>query len=193
MSHRTHSHRVLGALMATVLLFTAAPLAAQQPTNPQLPQQQLPDSVQEMMAEFQEKQERLQTLQEEAIEGNDALQEQQNAIQAQIEEAMRALEPDFDQLLERLESMEAEAQEAQEAEDTERLQSIMAEAQAVNGRLQQAERQAFEREEIQEAVESFQDDLMTQMKEIDPEAEELVDELEALAERLDAAMPAAPR
>jgi gas vesicle protein len=176
---------IIGA--GAALLLVSAPLAAQQPMPPQ--QQQIPDSVQQMMAEFQEIQERMEALQDQAIAANESLQEQQASIQEQIESAIRAIEPDMDELMERMRAMEAEAQAAQEAQDMERLQEIMNEAQMVNGRLEQAQNQAFQQDEIQEAIQGFQEDLMAEMTEIDPEAEQMLERMEDLAQRLNAAMP----
>jgi phage terminase small subunit len=44
--------------------------------------------------------------------------------------------------------------------------------------------QALEREDIQNAIEEFQDDVLDEMKKLDPEAEDLLDRLQELAERL---------
>ncbi len=170
------------------LMLIAAPLTAQQMTPPPQQQQELPDSVQEMMAEFQEKQAALQEIQTQAVQASDELQGMQMAIQEQIEEAMRAIEPEMDDIIEQLQAMEAEAQAAQQAEDMERLQALMTEAQALDGRLQQAQAQALERDDIQESIEEYQEVLMVEMLEIDPEAEVLLEEVEALADRIESAI-----
>jgi len=171
------------------LILVAAPLSAQQQQQMPPPQQQeLPDSVQEMMAEFQQKQAELEEIRNQAVQASEDLQAMQMAIQDQIEEAMRAIDPEMDDIIEQLQAMEAEAQAAQQAEDMERLQALMTEAQALDGRLQQAQAQALERDDIQESLEEYQDVLMAEMLQIDPEAEQLLDEVEALADRIEEAI-----
>jgi len=166
------------------LLFAVAPLSAQQ-----MPQQELPDSVQEMLAEFEEKREQLIDLRQEALSENEELQERETAIQDQIEDAMRAVEPDLDELIATLEGLEGDFHAAQEAQDMERIQTLMAEAQALDGRLQQAQAQALEQGEVQETIERFENDLMGAMTEINPEAEQLLDRVQELAERLSSEGP----
>lgn len=177
--------RGIGAAVLGLALVTA-PLSAQQ--MPQQ-QQQMPPEMQEMVEEFQEKQQRLQALSQQALSENPELMEAQVALEAQVEEAMRAIEPETDQLIERLQAMQAEAQAAQEAEDMERLQGLMTEAQSMNERLQVAQTQALEQDEIQEAIEEFQDDMMDEMLAIDPDAEELQERVEELGAQLQAAGP----
>lgn len=171
---RTLTMAALGAL------FLVAPLSAQQ-----MPQQQLPDSVQEMVAEFEEKREQLIDLRQEALAESQELQERELAIQDQIEDAMRAVEPDLDELIATMQGLEGDFEAAQQEQDMERLQALMAEAQAVDGRLQQAQAQALEQGEVQETIEQFESDLMDAMAEIEPEAQDLLDRVQELAERLE--------
>jgi len=180
--------RGIGAAVLGLALVTA-PLSAQQMPQQQQQQQQMPPEMQEMVEEFQEKQQRLQALSQQALSENPELMEAQVALEEKVEEAMRAIEPETDQLIERLQAMQAEAQAAQEAEDMERLQGLMTEAQSMNERLQVAQTQALEQDEIQQAIEEFQDDMMDEMLAIDPEAEELQERVEELGAQLQAAGP----
>jgi chromosome segregation ATPase len=173
--------RALGIPLLGLALM-CAPLAAQE-----MPQQQLPPEIQEMLEEFEEKREQVIELREAALEQNAELREREEAIGDQIEGAMRAVEPELDDLVQRMEALEREFQSAQQAQDMERLQSIMTQAQELDGRLQQAQAQALERDEVQGAIAAFEDDLMSAMKEIDPEAEEILERVQELAERLSAA------
>jgi chromosome segregation ATPase len=175
--------RTLGTvLLGFVLMPMATPASAQE-----MPQQQLPPEIQEMLEEFEEKREQVIELREAALEQNAELREREEAIGDQIEGAMRAVEPELDDLVQRMEALEREFQSAQQAQDMERLQSIMTQAQELDGRLQQAQAQALERDEVQGAIAAFEDDLMSAMKEIDPEAEEILERVQELAERLSAA------
>lgn len=176
--HLSSLSRGIGAVLALFIL-CAAPASAQD-VQQQL-QQQVPDSVQELMAEFQEKQVRLQGIQQQALEGSEELQEREAELEEWIESEMRAIEPDMDSLSGRLEAMEAEAQTAQASQDQERLQEIMAEAQGTVSRLQTAQMQVLERDDVQEELEQYQNALLDEMKSLDPEVDQLVERLEELA------------
>ncbi len=176
--------RNLGAAALGLALVTSPSLEAQQ-----MPGQQMPPEMQAMIQEYQEAEERLQTLRQEAIDGSESLQSSYVAVGDMIEDAMREVEPELDQVIERLQAMQVEAQQAQQSQDMERLQALMGEAEGLQARWQNAQMEAMERDDVRQAVEEFEEDLMDGMLEIDPEAEELQERLEELAERLNAMMP----
>jgi chromosome segregation ATPase len=171
------------AALAGILLLTA-PALGQQPAPPQQPQEEIPDSIQEMMTEFEETRQRFDQLHTRALEENPELQERQEAIGEMVNDAIAEIDPESEARMDRLAALEREAQAAQQQEDMDALQALVMEAQGIQQALQEAQEQALEREDIQNAIEEFQDDVLDEMKKLDPEAEDLLDRLQELAERL---------
>lgn len=169
--------------LAAVALLMPAPVQAQTPTQ-QPPTQQLPDSVQELMDEFQEKQARLQEVQIQALEESDELQEEQAELQEKVETAMTEIDPQFEERIERMEEIRAEAAEAQGAEDEEAMASLVTEAQQLQASMAQTRDQALGREDIQAEISTFQDKLLEEMVRLDPEVETVIERLEELAAQL---------
>lgn len=186
----------MGRLTITAMaaLLVAAPLNAQEPppvTPPpqqQMQQPQLPDSVQDMMDEYQELNEEVGMLQEQAIAGSEELQERRDALDELIMGKITGIEPEFEALIERLNELEQEAQAAQQQQDMETLQALMNEGQAIQERLQGAQNEALESEEVEEHMNEFQDHLIAEMTEYDEDVPEKIERLEDLAERLNAAL-----
>ncbi len=170
--------RTLNAAVAALFLVAHAPAAAQE-----LPGQDVPGQgeMQELFEEFQEKSERFERIHSQAMEENEDLQEKEAELQEQMNDAVLAADPDFEEGVERLGELQAEMMEAQAEEDQAAAQEIMQEAQALEGRLQQAQAQAMQQPDIQQGMEDFQEALITKMTEIDPEAEELLERLEELS------------
>ncbi|TVR55588.1 MAG: hypothetical protein EA421_06010 [Gemmatimonadales bacterium] len=181
----TSLFRLPAAFLALTLL--AAPALAQQMPQGMPMQQQIPAEVQELLSEAQATQQRLATIHEQAMTGSETLQAKQVELREMMDDAMRAVEPDIDQHMERMGQLEQEAMAAQQTQDEGRLQALMAEAQSLAGRLQAAQAQAMESPEVQEEMESFEEDLIAEMTRLDPETPELLERLEELAAELDAA------
>ncbi len=168
---------------AVLFLLLHAPVAAQQIPGQDVPGQ---EGIQELFQEFEEKQQQLQTLQAQAMQENPELQTQQAELQEMMEVAMHEADPEFEQGVERLGELQGEMMQAQAEEDEAAAQQIFQEAQQIEVRLQQAQAQAMEQPEVREGIESFQDRLMAEITSLDPEADELLERLEELAEILGA-------
>ncbi len=167
------------AALAAALLLAPAAHAQQLP-----PQQNLPPEVQAMLEELDAVQERLEKLQNDAIEGSPELQEKQADLSQRVGEAILEVEPEYDELRARYAELEREVQAAQQAQDAQRFSQIMTEAQGIQVRLETAQGKVFEREEIVAAVEDYQGSLLTEMTELDPETPDLIERMEALMEQL---------
>lgn len=178
----------LGAAAALTLAFVLAVPAAAQQMMP--PQQELPDSVQQLMDEFQETEARFSALQNQVIQENPELQSRQQEIGLMVNDAMREIDPQAESRIQRLQALEQEAMAAQQEQDMAAFQSLMMEAQELQTALRTAQEEALEREEVQGAVEAFQADVLVAMTEQDPEAESMLERLQDLAERISAQMPA---
>lgn len=179
-----------GALLtAATVLMGAGAAAAQDPTPPQLPQQQpqIPDSVRAMLVELQTLQQQLGALQQQALQTDTALQQKQVALEETIEAAMVEVDPRVERVTARLDTLRDEAVAAEAAQDTAGILALMQEAQQIQMTLEQAQEAAMERPEVSDAVEAFRGDLLVAMARLDPEAESLVARFEGLLERLEAA------
>ena len=178
--HRRYTRSGLGALVAAVLL--SAPVLAQELPTP--PQQELPDSVQRLLEEFREAEERFNLLQDRAMQENPELQERQEELGDMVREAVVEINPEAQAQMERLDALEGEFMAAQQRGDGEAVQALIQEAQQLQSAIESAQAQAFDRDEIREAVDTFQADLMVAMTELDPEAENMLERLQDLADRI---------
>lgn len=192
--------RSLASTVALGLLtgVLAVPAAGQDTTPDAAPPQgapgqpALPDSVQEMIQEYQELQNRLGSIQEQAIEQNEELQEERDQLQETVEDAMREARPGVDEDLERMEELQEEMTAAQEAQDREAMMQLSSEAQQLRMDLQEAQSQALENPDVQDEIEAFQDHLMEEMAQVDSETEDLVARLDTLTEQLQEIQQAGP-
>jgi predicted sugar kinase len=153
------------------------------------PQQEIPDSVQRLMDEFQETEARFSALQNQVIQGNSGLQSRQQEIGIMVNDAMREIDPRAESRIERLQALEQEAMAAQQEQDMATFQALMLEAQELQTALRATQEEALEREEVQDAIETFQADVLAAMSELDPEAETMLERLQELAERITTQMP----
>jgi hypothetical protein len=176
-----------GAAAALSLAFVLAVPAAAQQMMP--PQQEIPDSVQRLMDEFQETEARFSALQNQVIQGNSGLQSRQQEIGIMVNDAMREIDPRAESRIERLQALEQEAMAAQQEQDMATFQALMLEAQELQTALRATQEEALEREEVQDAIETFQADVLAAMSELDPEAETMLERLQELAERITTQMP----
>jgi membrane protein involved in colicin uptake len=168
---------------ALVAMLAALPLSAQEPPMPP-PQQEVPDSVQAMIAEYREVAEEVQTLQQQALESSTALQTRQEEVREKLEIALNEVDPETNANLERLQALEPEVMAAQQAQDLAKAQELFQEAQALQARIQEAQMVALERPDVQAEIETFQGELAEEMARIDPRAPELLATMRALETRL---------
>lgn len=175
-------------LVAFAALLVASPALAQGPPAPPAAAQQpqFPPEVQAMLDELDETQERLEAVQERALSGSESLQSEQVRIQGLLDDALRIVEPEYETLVDRFGQLQQEAAAAQQAEDMAAFQRVLTEAQQVQGRLQEAQVRAFEREEVDTAVTAYREQLVEEMTRIEPDTPKLMERMEELVERLDA-------
>lgn len=179
--------RPMRNLMAVLaLLIVPAGLTAQQQQMAP-PQPELPEEVQAWISEIEQLQAQLAPVQQEALQ-DEEIQAQQEALGAEVEAAMQAIDPELAILGDRMDQLQAEAEAAQEEGDMEKLQGLSQEAGQIQQRFQAVQGQVLERPEIAEKVESFQDNLQSKMVEIEPEAAVMLERFEELASRIEEAM-----
>jgi chromosome segregation ATPase len=134
------------------------------------------------MAELQEIHQRLQPIHQEAMQ-DAAMSAQFSEIQATVEGAMRADEPE---LFERIEKLQAEVRTAQESGDAGRMQEIAMESQGIEMEVRAAEASIVSRPDVQAQIESFEQNLRERMIAIDSEAGDLLDRSQELQDELQA-------
>ncbi len=183
------AHALRGGLLALAATFLVAlPGVAQEPPPiPQAPptqQQEVPPEVQEMLDELDETQAKLDELQQQALARSEELQQDVARIQDMVEEAVRVVEPEYEALVARFGELQAEAMAAQQTQDQEAFQQVMMEAQTIQVRLESAQEQVFEREDVSDAVDSYREKLKVEMTRIDPETPGLMERMDELVERL---------
>jgi hypothetical protein len=128
------------------------------------------------MMEMQEIQQRLEPLQQEALQ-DDALAGQLAALSARIEAAMR--EEDAE-LVGRIERFQDEVEAAEASGDQARVQAMMMEAQTLQVAVQTLQASVLDRPDIRQDVEAFEAAHRARMVELDPEAGALLDRAEEL-------------
>jgi hypothetical protein len=136
------------------------------------------------MAEYQQVQERLGRLQAQAIQENEELEARRTQVDGLVTAAMSEINPESEAQIERLSVLSDEMMVAQQAQDSARLQEIMTEAMSIRAELGAAQAAAVGRADVQMEIQSFEEDLMARVVEIDPDAPGLLARLEELTEVL---------
>lgn len=167
-----------------ILPVAALPLAAQQATPPPVP-----DTVRQLFMEFQGLQQRLDSIQQEALAANPALDERRQAVEQFVNETMLESHPGIESSMERLPELRDELVEAREAQDTTRLRRIVEEGQAIQARLGEARAATLRQDAVEERIQSFREDLLVAMKEVDPSTDQVMTRMEELAAELQAFQP----
>lgn len=172
-------------LIRTLVAAAVLTLGATGPAWTQDPeQQQATPEQQELMQEFQELQQRVSTVEQQAMEQNPELQEELAEAQEAVIEAMIEIRPETEGDLKRLEELEADIRTAQQEEDAEQMQALMGEAVGLTEQLNQTQAEAMERDDVADRLDAFQDSLMVQMTEIEPETETMVARMQEIAQQL---------
>jgi hypothetical protein len=160
--------------------------SAQQPVPEPMNVRPAPDSLQAMMAEYQDKARIYTAIYNEAFAANEDLQMQETAINDLIMAAMIESHPDTEGQMARLDVIETEAFAAQQAQDMDTLGRLIAEANNLQAELRGAQELVLQREDVQSRIESFETSLSVAMVAINPEANVLrvrLDELQAILNR----------
>jgi predicted nuclease with TOPRIM domain len=181
---RGRSSLILVAVAMSLLLF--APSAQSQARlGPGSPGASVdPNSPEDLMAEYQQVQERLGRLQAQAIQENEELEARRTQVDGLVTAAMSEINPESEAQIERLSVLSDEMMVAQQAQDSARLQEIMTEAMSIRAELGAAQAAAVGRADVQMEIQSFEEDLMARVVEIDPDAPGLLARLEELTEVL---------
>ncbi len=178
---------VLSLVVAAGLVFATGVLAQmgqpepQQPPGPQMePGAPMQPQIGALEMEYLELQERVLQVQNQAFEEEPALQEEAEALESMIIGRMEEAGYDPQDIMETLLAAQAMLQDpaTTDAERQAIMQSV--EVQEAQQQLQQAQQMVAQDPEITEAQETFEDNVMTAMREVDPDIDEVLERLEAL-------------
>jgi len=164
------------AAVASLILAPAAAFGQQAPAPQPSPQPQ--GTAQEAQAI----QQRLQSIQQKALEENPELQQMQKDYEASVEKAMKEKGANPDEDIERLREIQGKAAD-QELGDEER-QALVGEFQEIRRKLMQAEQQAMQSAEVASKREELQEAVIDAMVEQDPETEKLLEKQEKLRQKM---------
>lgn len=159
----------------------AAPMPAAQPLTPAEKQ------AQAMMMELQQLQNKLQPVQEKAMQ-DPKLKAAQEQLGTEIKAAVEKADPGVTQGVQRLQALEAEAIKAQQAGDQAKLQKLVQEAQQLQMRFMNAQQKAFTQPEIATKLQAFQTDLERKMIQVDPQSAAWIKRYKEVGTRLETAM-----
>lgn len=143
-----------------------------------------------MIAEIQAIEQQLGPLQNEALADADMVVKQE-ALAVKVEAAMEEAVPGSTEKRAEFDSLIGDYQAAQASGDQETVAELGPRLQALNMELVQAQQAAMQRDDIREAVESFQADLAVVMRGIDESAGDLLDRRDELYAELQSMMEAA--
>jgi hypothetical protein len=110
-----------------------------------------------------------------------AMMAQLESLQDRIDDALRGVAPEA---MATMEGLQAEFVEAQAREDQAAMERIQADAQGAQLELQQAQQEVLSRPEIVAAIDAFEEAQRSRMLELDPEAGDLMDRLDAIMAEL---------
>lgn len=170
-----------GAALATTLVLASvpAPLLAQEQEGGEAQ----PEESQSHVAELQQIQGQLMQIRERAME-DQKLQEQQAELQRTITSTMKEIDPEVETKMARVNEIQQEMREAQQAGEQETVGELMQEAQSIQQELTQTQQEAMGREDVEQAVDQFREQLFDKMREVDPEADGLIERAQELTAQL---------
>lgn len=134
---------------------------------------------QELMAELQRIQQELAEIQERALEDPE-LRSDRESLERQLDQEMEALDPEAPTKQARQEELATEFEAAREAGEEEAARELAMETQELQADLQRTRQAALQTEEMTAAIQSFQEEMLVAMNEVDPRTDSLVTRAEAI-------------
>lgn len=131
------------------------------------------------MMEMKRLNKQLNSIRQQAMQDS-SLQRQAQELQTMIDAAIREMSPQAGQQLDRMDSIRGQLQTAQSQGDTAQLRSLIMEAQKLNRALQKLRQRAMQQDEIAQAIKEFRKDLEARMREVNPQADSLMDRADSL-------------
>lgn len=136
--------------------------------------------------ELQQIQQRLAEVQQQALEDNPGLEAQRDELEELVIRKMEEAGYDPDSSMETLENVQGQIQD--ESLSDEERQQMLQEAQQAQQDLQEAQQVAMQDDEVVEAQQAFQDDLMNAMRDIEPDTDEMIEDFQRIQEEMQGGM-----
>ncbi|QIT57176.1 hypothetical protein HC341_07840 [Aquisalimonas sp. 2447] len=136
--------------------------------------------------ELQQIQQRLAEVQQQALEDNPGLEAQRDELEDLVVRKMEEAGYDPDSSMETLENVQGQIQD--ESLSDEERQQMLQEAQQAQQDLQEAQQVAMQDDEVVEAQQAFQDDLMDAMRDIEPDTDEMIEDFQRIQEEMQGGM-----
>ena len=178
-----------GVQIGVALILFAGAAVAQQAAQPSTPTAQaggLMQQVQQKQAEIQQLNQQLAQIQEATIEANPELADQRDELIASVDEKMVAAGHDPAVSREKIGDLQEQLQGGELS--TEESQTVTQEIRQAQTQLQQAQRQAMQDEAIQNEIQSLNEGLVAAMTERNPQAEQLIAQLQTAQQEYQALM-----
>lgn len=154
---------------------------------PGAPGQEPPDPLQ---AEYATLSQRLSSIQQQAM-ADSSLQKEYAALEAFVEGAMMATDPELPAHRERMGSLQAELSSAQQAEDQEKMQELVQEGTALQVKLQQVQATTMQQEDVATRMAAFREHMIARMSAIDAETPTMIARSDEIAAQLRGPAPGA--
>jgi len=176
MIHRPMPRLALGLILAA---FAGGSVLAQPAGQGQgsAEAQQARKEIQEAQKRVRDLQQQVGEIRESALKSNPELEQQRGDLRDLMKEKMKAEGHKPDEKLSRLKELRTQLQEGDDLSQQEQ-QELRGEYQKVMQSFRQAQQKTLKDPEVQKAREQFSQDLQAAMKEEDPQAEELMQELD---------------
>jgi len=182
-THERRSAPTLTALAVACLgLLVAAPLAAQDDGGNGKDQ-----SVQQTRQEMRQIQQQIAQIQQKAMQDS-AIRAEQMDLQQTIEKKMNDIDGKTSERSDRIGQLQAAMQKARTDQDTAKMRSLVTEFRQVQGKLQQTQGKAMQDSAIQAQLQAFRSDVISQMNDVDPKADSLINRLQELQTQVQKSM-----
>ena len=176
-----------GALALTCALGTEARAQA---TGPQVmppgaggPQAEM----QKKMAELEQLKTKLDGIRDEAMK-DPALKKKRDALESKLDAAMKAEDPEALKKKAEYEKLVGQFEAAQASGDRAKASQLAPQLQQLGQSLQATQQKVMQDDAVAKAVSEFQDAMIAQMKEVNPNTEKMLARAETIAKELQAAM-----
>jgi len=167
---------ILRGVVALVVFVSSGMLLAQQD-----------EEFQQLYEEYLEINQQLQQIQQQALQ-NEEVAAHYEAYSEFLDGKIKDIDPGAEELIDRRDQAINAIESAQAEGDIESAQQIQQEYEQVNQQLQPYMQEAMQDPEVQEQREQFEDALISEMENIDPESMPLLNRMEELSRQLDQMM-----
>lgn len=138
--------------------------------------------IQQARAELEDLRNQLETIQENVVKKNPAIQDAQANLQDLLMEKMTSEDLKPQQAMERMQDLESklEAGDMEQAEKQETQKSLR----SIRSALMEAQKQALEDPEVKQARQDLSQDLLAAMKDQNPKTEQIIQEMRSTQQRM---------